>query len=454
MTQLFNYFQQKNIRVGTKVFLLYFLLAFVSIIMSILIVFENQTDLISENTRMKMEGRVVNIINAMDRFSLNIGSDRMFLAGNRNEMVNQLMDLVRPLEKNFLLISENNEILTASSNQMTIPDDYKEKKIQAITNAEFSGSKYFLTIDTEKMLTYFYIPVPLQGLEKYTLLISYGLDELSKASHALYRQSFLVISIIVLINFLFALLHHRVIVKPLHLLHNVSSQIAQGDFNARADIHSGDEFADLARSVNNMAHSIKERFTKLAEQRDTVLRQKNDIETIANRDELTQLYNRRYLFACIESELIKAKKMQTSLGYIMIDIDYFKQFNDKYGHQIGDIVLKEVGRIIEKECRKEDIVARYGGEEFSILLPSCDHKTIYHVAERIRKGVESSRIDTTRGPLNVTISLGGTVMEDFLINLSVSDVESVHKFMNLLIYFADSALYVAKDSGRNCFEIG
>jgi diguanylate cyclase (GGDEF)-like protein len=127
-----------------------------------------------------------------------------------------------------------------------------------------------------------------------------------------------------------------------------------------------------------------------------------------------------------------------SLSLLMLDIDHFKKFNDTWGHQAGDHVLKEVARVVRDQCRKTDIVARYGGEELSVILPGTDAKGALLLAERIREEVATMRSQFEGHELSVTLSIGISSL-----NQNIQDKEQ-------LIKLADEALYRSKESGRNC----
>ena len=119
----------------------------------------------------------------------------------------------------------------------------------------------------------------------------------------------------------------------------------------------------------------------------------------------------------------------------MIDIDHFKSVNDRYGHPVGDVVLREIAHVIKKQARCRDIVARYGGEEFVVVLTDCDLERAYAWSERIRK--EISDIFITHKKISVTVSIG--------VAASTPDVYRLQDVLSL----ADEALYSAKNSGRN-----
>ncbi|UCE04598.1 MAG: sensor domain-containing diguanylate cyclase [bacterium] len=156
-------------------------------------------------------------------------------------------------------------------------------------------------------------------------------------------------------------------------------------------------------------------------------------------DDLTGLYNRRYFNQRFEREVQRAKRYRRPLSILMVDIDYFKNYNDINGHLLGDEVLKKVAILLESNLRKADIVARYGGEEFVILLPEINKSHADQVAEKLRRTIELKHFpkEQYQPNKNLTISIGLATLPDHSIN------------SRELIEFADRALYRAKAEGRN-----
>jgi diguanylate cyclase (GGDEF)-like protein len=154
-------------------------------------------------------------------------------------------------------------------------------------------------------------------------------------------------------------------------------------------------------------------------------------------DPLTGLYNRRFLKETINTITAQIKRSGTTLGILAIDVDYFKQINDTYGHDAGDKVLVEVAKTIKSSIRESDIAVRYGGEEFLVLLIDVQPGSTVHVAEKIRKAVESKVIDIGTAQLKKTVSIG---VSEFPV-----DTDKIWQ----CIKFADIALYKAKEEGRN-----
>jgi len=154
-------------------------------------------------------------------------------------------------------------------------------------------------------------------------------------------------------------------------------------------------------------------------------------------DGLTKLYIRRHLLQRTEEELRRARRYQHPLSLLMLDIDHFKELNDTYGHQAGDLVLVELARIFKRTIRGTDMAGRYGGEEFCIVLPETDPEGALAIAERLRKEIEEYEFVYEQKPLKVTISIG----------IATFPTHSME--MKELIKKADAALYASKQGGRN-----
>lgn len=163
-------------------------------------------------------------------------------------------------------------------------------------------------------------------------------------------------------------------------------------------------------------------------------------------DPLTKVYNRRALDEMAQVECSRARRNRHAIAVVLCDIDYFKRFNDTYGHQVGDLVLFEFASLLKHNTRDHDIVARYGGEEFLILLPETSRQQACQLAEKLRvKTTERLMPVSTTASISITASFG------------VSGDTSGELDWEKLVSLADQALYQAKDQGRNtvvCHEIG
>jgi diguanylate cyclase (GGDEF)-like protein/PAS domain S-box-containing protein len=163
------------------------------------------------------------------------------------------------------------------------------------------------------------------------------------------------------------------------------------------------------------------------------------LEQQARMDALTGLNNRRYFLELARHELSRNSRFGSQLAFLMIDIDQFKAFNDTYGHDAGDAVLAEMGRICARTMREIDIVGRMGGEEFAAVLPGLDISQAVEAAERLRRTISNSQVRLESGKIiHFTVSIG------------VACLREADESLEALLKQADNGLYAAKHSGRNC----
>jgi len=168
------------------------------------------------------------------------------------------------------------------------------------------------------------------------------------------------------------------------------------------------------------------------------IRLREALRTQSVRDALTGLYNRRYLEETLEREVRRAARAAQSLGILMIDLDHFKKFNDTYGHDAGDAVLRETGASLTKGIRAEDFVCRFGGEEFVVILPTADPETSRARAERLRTKIRE-----------LTIMYQGKSLGMVTISVGVAAFPAHGTSPKELMASADAALYEAKRGGRD-----
>jgi diguanylate cyclase (GGDEF)-like protein len=159
-------------------------------------------------------------------------------------------------------------------------------------------------------------------------------------------------------------------------------------------------------------------------------------------DPLIGIYNRRYLDRRLQEEFVRARRYSLPLSVLLLDIDHFKRINDAYGHQVGDLVLSYLGKLLLSAIRATDIIARYGGEEILIIAPSTTASSAVALAERIRQHVETHELVLTSEPnkrqaIRITVSVGVVELDQ-----EAADSQG-------LVHNADEALFRAKREGRN-----
>lgn len=165
----------------------------------------------------------------------------------------------------------------------------------------------------------------------------------------------------------------------------------------------------------------------------------SEVQRLSITDQLTGLYNRRYFSQQLDAEFQRARRYQRPLSLIILDLDHFKQINDRYGHLAGDLVLQEIADLVNSEVRESDTVVRYGGEEFAIILPETGERQAARMAQRICESIRNHLTVTDGGTaIRITASLGvGTVNGE--------TIEDSGEFVRQ----TDQALYGAKQQGRN-----
>jgi len=208
--------------------------------------------------------------------------------------------------------------------------------------------------------------------------------------------------------------------------------------------HDVTELRKLVVEMNRKNEALHERNLELITIQEELFRVNQKLEQMAVTDSLTGCFNRRYLMQQLEHEVLLNMRYQIPFAIFLFDIDYFKQINDKYGHLVGDEVIRSTANVVRSLLRRTDILARYGGEEFTVYLPHTNREQSEMLAERIMLAVEENRVETGSETVNVTISMG--VLSESGQNLRFNDPK---EYLREVFSSADAALYQAKNGGRN-----
>ncbi|EPM4291897.1 diguanylate cyclase [Vibrio fluvialis] len=218
----------------------------------------------------------------------------------------------------------------------------------------------------------------------------------------------------------------------------VTALTDQDDENACWEAGAVD-FLQKPINANTLKHRVRAHLT---------LKHQSDLlRSLAYVDGLTGISSRRHFDQYMEAQMGHAFRKQESLGVLLIDIDFFKQYNDRYGHIAGDDCLRQVAQSLKQSClRSADMVARYGGEEFVLVLPDTNERGLERIAQRIKQQLEQEAIAHIGSPTSLlTVSAGGAV---YLPGELPDDAEA-------MLILADTMLYKAKAEGRNrsCIEV-
>ncbi len=238
--------------------------------------------------------------------------------------------------------------------------------------------------------------------------------------------------------FLFNLVLGRVVLGPLRRLEAAVGEVQAGRFRPEAFPAVGQgEIGRLLVHFRDMAAAIERSRQDLEAK---VLERTEELERLTQTDMLTELLNRRGMSERIVGEIARSQRENKPFGLLWLDVDRFKEINDRYGHASGDLALVAVADIIRRLVRPYDSAARWGGDEFLVLIQDSDEVLLISLGERIRAAVACSTLNTERGDMRLSVSIGahlaapGEPMEEILLR-------------------ADHALYAAKEAGRNCLRV-
>lgn len=210
---------------------------------------------------------------------------------------------------------------------------------------------------------------------------------------------------------------------------------AQGDLVGLVTLYStNEEFDSQISPLKRLASSFADHIALSLSN----IRLRESLHKQSISDPLTNLYNRRFFDENVKMELLRAERKGSVLSLLIIDIDLFKTFNDTYGHEVGDLVLKEVSNVLKKHLRESDIACRMGGEEFAIIMPEASKEVAFDRAEEIRLAIT-----------NINIKNGGRPIEPITVSIGIATYPNHAATLKTLIESADAALYHAKHNGRN-----
>jgi diguanylate cyclase (GGDEF)-like protein len=223
-----------------------------------------------------------------------------------------------------------------------------------------------------------------------------------------------------------------VVVRRFRVLLDMAERVRAGDLGARSGFENGrEELTRLGIAMDAMAQELQARDAELKR----VMQQLNEL---AVTDQLTGLPNRRYLWDRLGAELMRARRKGAPLSVLLFDIDYFKAFNDRWGHEAGDLVLRNVAHAIRRVVRGSDIVARHGGEEFVIVLPEAGEDIALTRAEELRREISALRL-----------TFGGEALDTITVSVGVVCSRDAGDSAEDLVRAADHAMYEAKQGGRD-----
>ncbi len=314
------------------------------------------------------------------------------------------------------LLQLGNHKLFLTSEETTVPN---EAEISINFDHPYSVLQEYLNSWGEKTIG---LLAPMKEFH-WAILVSENYAEVYDQVLASRNRNLFIICLLGFAVGLLAWLLARQIIKPLQSITSAARQVADGDLNVHLERSNNDELGLATHVFNDMVGELRENQETLMQ--------------LATTDSLTSLANRKKIMAFLLSQFELFTRYQTNFSILMMDIDHFKEVNDTYGHQTGDMVLAGIGEILRDNVRNIDAVGRYGGEEFLVILPESEKDDAMKTAQRIGDKISAVLFQSDKRVVRVTASIG------------VATISPMDKSEGDLVKRADEALYKAKESGRN-----
>ncbi len=252
--------------IAVKISLLYILLAIANMAFFSIIIYENQIDLISENTKFHVMEVADSLLGSLNKLSAEIESGKGRIT-RRSNVIKEVSGLIKKITPSFGIFSEEGEVIYRSRPDFKIGQTDFVNGVRAVTSRDFTGKRYYTKVDEKTYDISFYIPFNIHTLKQSVLLLKFNMGEIHSRLENLYRMIILIIFIIAVFHVLFALLLFKVFVKPIKSLHKKSIDISEGDLTARAEVGQNDEIGELALAFNSMAKSVQDQIVTLQGQR-------------------------------------------------------------------------------------------------------------------------------------------------------------------------------------------
>jgi diguanylate cyclase (GGDEF)-like protein len=321
-----------------------------------------------------------------------------------------------------------------------------------LSNLDGDGADHRLTIEGEDHLLHAFRYARRGGLQLVAGIVV-PLNAYAEPLAAGVNRRAGVAFVLTMFGLVAAVMIARAITRPIRDLDRVSRRVASGDWKCEVPRSRIVEIGGLAESFGVMAQRLQamtENLERRVEQRTLELADTNArLDLLSRTDQLTGLANRRHFDEELAKEWSRARRQQLPLSLLVCDVDWFKAYNDRYGHVAGDACLRSIADVLTSTARRNtDLAARYGGEEFVVIFPGLPRGRAITIARTLRHDVEHLEIEHDESPVGcVTISIGVATMTPRPGDGSASDPIEI-------LEAADRALYDAKRKGRNRIEFG
>jgi diguanylate cyclase (GGDEF)-like protein len=426
----------------------YMMLSLITVSFVVFIIFENQMDLISKNTRLEAEQQFSALIGAIRKASYETSRGALFERGEGNRVASSFLEMVKPYADSYMIITDSGRILHRSSQDVQAPSTMGEDTLKLMTVREFSGSEFFLRMDEENRLMYCYIPLgddEKPKTETNILLIVRKIKMLDEALRNLYRQALFVIMVVVFFHSVFAVALYRQILNPVRILQEGARKIAQGEFDYRIVMRgSVKEFVSLSESFNSMAETVGGNMGKLAVEVEESRKKLKKADILSVRDEVTELPARPYLLERLKEEMNLSGRTEGFFTLALIEIDGFRGLFSIYGASTVNIILFETAKLISRICGESGLVCRFGDASFAVLFPGAESDQARARCETAVMKISEKAIVTPDGGFTVTVSVGLCAADRS--RLQAGDDE------NSLLAAAEASLSRARSAGGNRIE--
>lgn len=369
--------------ISAKVGLLYLFLAILNISFFSIIIYENQVDLITENTKYHVKELTGTLIGSLEKFSKEMESSKIFKTDDKNEVIREVAGVISKSIEDFILFTEDGDVIYKSNADMKISKQDIANGIKAVTNMDFTGRQYYSSIDEESYIISFYVPFKVYMLDESILYLKVSMDEISRRLDQLYKIITLIIVIIAVFHIFFGIVLFRIVVKPIQALHMKSIEISEGNLSARASIVREDEIGSLGRAFNSMADSIQDKINTLQKQND-LIEYEMDIANDVQKNIYPELG---------ENEYFNYAVYHNPFGKVSGDYyDLFPLGDSKYGFLILDVsghgvpaalvtmIAKDMFNRYAPKFENPSDLFRHINSELSDMLKSQETHTMYFSA--------------------------------------------------------------------------
>lgn len=344
---------------------------------------------------------------------------------------NQLIEIKKFSSGEITILDHNGKILLSSAPNVSYQTTLNPHQWELIQIHEESVTYHGLAYPNAIGLAYLSEVIPA------IILVEQNYSAIQDAWIKLRNHFLELVGMLVIIITSVALYIGHSIVTPLKQLISAAREIVEGNLDVHLLVKRKDEVGLLTNMFNQMTNSLRTQHAEIMAANQAMQQQNQLLQKLSITDGLTGLYNRTKLNTILAEQLARFRRHHRSFCLLMIDVDYFKNINDKLGHIIGDKILITVASVLLKSIRTIDYAARYGGDEFMIVLTETNAQEAIKTAERIRTKVNAVCLAFKEHPIHITLSIGIT-------QSCRADTTS-----NDLIARADAALYKAKELGRD-----